>query len=571
MGEPAEGECAENYLGPIPSVVHLHGGEVPPMIDGGPDAWYTSDEQYQGRAYYTFGTPAANASTYVYPNTQQAAPLWFHPHPLGLTRLDVYAGLAGAYLLVDSDLQLPANLPGPADIVPLVIQDRQFDSNGQLFYQAGTNGGVQWAPNPEHPYWAPEMVGDTIVVNGKTWPFLNVEAKRYRFLLLNGSNARSYDLSLSDPVSKNPGPALWIIGTDGGYLDAPAAVDPRAAKPAPTSLVIMPGERYEAIIDFAGFEAGTRGPNGRAYSGRWVMNNAAKMPFPSGAPPKGNTTRRIMQFVVGPAAGPDTSYNPATDGTLRLSDPIVRLANPATGALTVTPDLTRQLTLNEVEGMGGPLEALVNNTTWSGTDRPDFTEVAVGGKESYYSELPVEGTTEVWEIVNLTADAHPIHLHLAQFQVLNRQKFNVNRYTRAYEGSFLSGAYEPGDGPPLDYGPSAASGGKYGGNPDIAPFLQGPVRAPMSYEAGWKDTVTVLPAQVTRIVVRWSPTDLPTATPAADLAYPFDPSGGGHFGYVWHCHILDHEDNEMMRPHLIQLNPLAPAPSERALRVGVDY
>jgi spore coat protein A, manganese oxidase len=568
-----EGHSRENYRGPVPATAHLHGGEVPPQIDGGPDSWFTSDGQQHGPAYHSFEVGAGNSATYVYPNAQEAAPLWFHDHALGITRLNVYAGLAGGYVLTDPEQALPPNLPGPAEIVPLVIQDRQFDTNGQLFYQAGMNGGIQWAPNPDvHPYWAPEMIGDTIVVNGKAWPYLNVEAKRHRFLMLNGSNTRAYDLSLVDPVSKNPGPPLWIIGTDGGYLDAPVKVDPAAGKGALTSLVIMPGERYEAIIDFAGFEAGQAGPNGRTYSGRWTLSNRAKTPYPGGAPPKGNTTGRVMQFVVGPAPGPDGSYDPAVDGALRLAKPIVRLADPFTGSLNVTPDAVRQLTLNEVMGPGGPLEALVNNTMWSGeSQRPfdDLVPVTIGGQTAYYSELPEEGSTEVWEIVNLTADAHPIHLHLAQFQVLNRQAFNLGRYSRAYDAAFSGGLYDPKFGPPLSYEPSVASGGKYGGNPDIVPYLQGPVRPPVAYEAGLKDTVVALPRQVTRIVVRWAPTELPLDAPAEQLAYPFDPNGGA--GFVWHCHILDHEDNEMMRPHLVQLNPAAPAPAARPLRLGTDY
>ena len=571
-GGEVDFECAENYAGPIPAVAHLHGGEVPPQIDGGPDSWFTSDGSAHGPGYYSYPAADANAATYVYPNTQEAAPLWFHDHALGMTRLNVYAGLAGAYLVFDEEQSLPANLPGPVDVVPLVMQDRQFDTNGQLFYQAGNNGGTQWAPNPEHPYWSPEFAGDVIVVNGKAWPYLNVEARRYRFLFLNGSNARAYDLSLTDPVSKNPGPATWIIGTDGGYLDAPVKIDPALRSASPSSLLMMPGERYEAIIDFAGYEDGTVGPNGRPYSGNWLLKNTAKMPFPKGTPPNGNTTGRVMQFVVGAAGGPDTSYNPATDGALRLTEPIVRLANPTTGTLNLTPDKTRQLTLNEVMGMGGPLEALVNNTKWSGdSPRPygDFTAVTVGGQTTYYSELPREGTTEEWEIVNLTADAHPIHLHLAQFQLLNRQAFNVSRYTRAYDAAFPAGAYQPGFGPPLSYEPSAASGGTYGGNPDVSPYLQGPARPPLAYEAGWKDTLTVMPGQVTRFVVRWTPTDLSITAADSQRAFPFDPNGGR--GYVWHCHILEHEDNEMMRPDQIQLNPAAPAPGQRTLRIGIDY
>jgi FtsP/CotA-like multicopper oxidase with cupredoxin domain len=150
---------------------------------------------YKGHGYYTVPGASVNASLYKYPNVQEAAPIWFHDHTLGATRLNVYAGLAGAYYIVDPTLNLPANLQPVSEVVPLVLQDRMFDTNGQLFFQADSAGGLLWATNPEHPYWSPEFVGDTIVVNGKAWPYLNVQAKRYRFLFLNGSNARTYKCS----------------------------------------------------------------------------------------------------------------------------------------------------------------------------------------------------------------------------------------------------------------------------------------------------------------------------------------------------------------------------------------
>ena len=233
MGGMPMGDCAQHYAGPIPTVPHLHGGEVPPVIDGGPDAWFTSDGAYHGHGYYTHpGVAAAgNEAVYRYPNTQEAAMIWFHDHLLGATRLNVYAGLAGAYPLIDPGLALPTGLhpvglqqgaSGPVDyLVPLVLQDRMFDVNGQLFFP---NVGI----NPEHPFWIPEFVGDTIVVNGKVWPFLNVQPKRYRFLFVNGSNARTYELFLVNPATKAMGPPIWQIGTDGGYLDAPVKIDPNA-------------------------------------------------------------------------------------------------------------------------------------------------------------------------------------------------------------------------------------------------------------------------------------------------------------------------------------------------------
>ena len=617
---PAFGsEGAANYAGPIPAVVHLHGGEVPPQLDGGPDAWFTSNGSKVGHAFYSKdGTSPKNYSTYRYPNSQEGSLIWFHDHTLGATRLNVYAGLAGGYLLTDPAND-PANLP---ELSPLIIQDRMFDTNGQLFFPADSAGGVLWAPNPEHPYWVPEFVGDVICVNGKTWPYMNVQPKRYTFMFLNGSNARAYEMFLTDPVSGNPGPDFWVVATDGGYLDRPVKVGPTAGK-ANGKLVMMSGERYMAIVDFAGFQAGVIGPNGRAYSGTWLLKNTARTPFPGGGAALGGTTGRIMQFRVQGTPGTDTSFNPALPGaTLRggagQGPAIVRLANPATGTLAagVTDQAKRQLTLNEVMGMaqvapdpvtgvvtaypGGPLEILVNNTKWSGeringvmTDpvtghlmytfehRSDFTLDGTG--KNWISELPAEGATEIWEIVNITADAHPIHLHLVQFQLLNRQNIDAARYTAAYDAAFPGGGYDPmtgqpypagvyipGFGPPLDY--NTGNGRALGGNPDIAAkdlkgrslYLKGTPAPPLPQEAGWKDTVTMYPGQVTRIVVRWAPTDIPASTPEANASFPFDPNGG--HGYVWHCHIVDHEDNEMMRPDEVISNDVA-----RSYVAGRDY
>jgi FtsP/CotA-like multicopper oxidase with cupredoxin domain len=569
-------ECAQNYSGPVPGVAHLHGGEVPPQLDGGPEAWFTSDGMYQGRGYYSLGLPGNNA-IYTYPNTQEAGPLWFHDHTLGATRLNVYAGMAGAYFIQDPALALPSNLQPLTEVVPVVLQDRMFDTNGQLFFPADTAANMVWSPNPDHPYWVPEFVGDTIVVNGKAWPYLNVQPKRYRFLFLNGSNARTYEVSLTNQATSKAGPVIWVIGTDGGYLDAPVKIDPALQQ----KLVMMPGERYEVIIDFSGF-AGTT----------LLVNNTGRTPYPRGAPPQGATLAKIMQFRVATGTVADNSYNPAAKNAAPLrsgSQKIVRLTNPAKGTLAtgVTVQKTRQLSLNEVMGMamtttdpvtglvtnypGGPLEVLVNNTKWAGTDRPDFTPITVNGVTNYFSELPKEGDTEIWEIVNLTADAHPIHLHLVQFQLLNRQNYNTNNYMAAYNAAFAGGAFIPSMGPPLDYrtANNLQSGGKDGGNPDITPYLQGPVQVPAANEAGWKDTVIMFPGQVTRIAVRWAPTDIPVTAGADKLFYPFDPSDNFQYGYVWHCHIIDHEDNEMMRPDVVQPNPAAPL--IRPLQKGIHY
>jgi FtsP/CotA-like multicopper oxidase with cupredoxin domain len=582
MGMPSFGTaCAQNYLGPIPAVPHLHGAEVPPGIDGSPDSWFTSDGAIKGHKYYTKagGAAPANGATYAYPNTQEAGPLWFHDHTLGATRLNVYAGLAGAYFLTDPAQALPANLPGVAEIIPLVIQDRMFDTTGQLFFPAATWGGIVNALNPEHPVWNPEFIGDTIVVNGKAWPFVNVQPKRYRFLILNGSNARTYELFLINQTTGVPGPAMWVIGNDGGYLDSPQAVDPALGG----KLVVMPGERYEVIIDFGAF------PNSRL-----LMRNTGRTPYPGGPPPGGSTLGQIVQFRVGaPLAVADASYDPAVGGAIRApGQTIQRLVNPLTGTLLAAPTRIRQLTLNEVMGMGGPgfdiatgapivypggpLEILVNNTKWTGVHsmggmqmtRPDFTPITVGGKTTWFSELPNEGETELWEIVNITADAHPIHLHLVQFQLLNRQGLDAAGYTAAYNMAFPGGMYMPGYGPPLPYTGALRGGVPVdGGNPDPALFLKKGVKPPAAQESGWKDTVMVPPGMVTRFVVRWAPTDLPIATPAAAAFFPFDPNDGGQTNYVWHCHIIDHEDNEMMRPTSVVANPAA----VRTIVKGVNY
>jgi FtsP/CotA-like multicopper oxidase with cupredoxin domain len=600
-------DCAQNYDGPIPAAPHLHGGEQPAEVDGGPDTWWTSDGLYRGHKYYSFPGALANAALYKYPNTQEAAPLWFHDHTLGATRLNVYMGLAGANFIEDPDQDLPSNLQPLTEVIPLVLQDRMFDTDGQLFFPADSAGGVLSALNPEHPYWVPEFVGDTIVINGKAWPYLNVDPRRYRFLFLNGSNARTYEMFLTDPVTKVNGPPVWVISTDGGYLDAPVKIDPNAAKPAQTKLVMQPGERYGVIIDFNDPTWRALNPN---LSGTLILKNTGRTPYPKGEPPMGSTLGQMMQFRVSATPVTDTSYDPASGMPLRTVDQqIVRLVNPTTGALAdaVTPTKTRALTLNEVELAepvtaidpvtgetviypGGPFEILVNNTKWAGKEpngpeRGDFTYITVNGTTTGYSEMPVEGDTEVWEIINTTADAHPIHLHLVQFQLLNRQNYNTNKYEKAYGAAFgtdetlpplpdgcTTGMYCPAYGPPLNYNPSAASGYKYGGNPDVTPYLQGPIKPPAPNEAGWKDTIITYPGTVTRLAVRWAPNSLPVNTPPKDLYFPFDVSGDGYqSNYVFHCHIIDHEDNEMMRPDVVQLNPSAPEPSARPLVRGVGY
>ncbi len=510
------------YTGEPPAVVHLHGGEVPSEYDGGPDSWFTPGNAQIGPSW-----ASGVSNNYEYPNTQEAATLWFHDHALGATRLNVYAGMAGFYLLRD-DAEDALMLPGWSGDgmvqefdpvtgtfgtaylpeIEVVIQDRMFDTNGQLYFPSI---GI----NPEHPFWVPEFVGDIITVNGKTWPYLSVAPRKYRFRFLNGSNARFYELWLQDLATGTFGPIIYQTGTDGGLLDVPVAIDPNLGQ----KLLMGPGERADIVIDFS------TTPNAV-----WTLRNSGNTPYPKGAPPKGSTLGRIMQFVVN-GQGTDNSQLPTT---LRAT-PLVKLTNFA-GGLNVTPAKKRQLTLNEVIGAGGPLEVLVNNTKWDGNG------TAPGLGET---EIPTEGTSEVWQIINLTADAHPIHLHLVQFQLVSRQKFNLNKYLKIYTAV-------PGAGPQNPYNTPNADGA-VGGNPAITPYLQGLVKPANPNERGWKDTFIMLPGEVTTVVARWAPTDRPTTASASDLLFAFDPSSGP--GYVWHCHIIDHEDNEMMRPYKVTASP----------------
>jgi spore coat protein A len=542
------------YIGPPPVVTHLHGGAVPSEFDGNPDSWFTPGLGITG--------PGFSTNSYAYPNSQEATTLWFHDHVLGMTRLNLYAGLAAFYLIRDSyDTGIPGTglrLPAGRYEIEMLIQDRQFDTNGQWFFPAGNPAGLNGTPpNPAvHPFWIPEFFGDAVVVNGKTWPYLEVEPRRYRFRLLNACNARFLELRLVDSSSKRPGPALWQIGTDGGLLDRPVELS-NAGKAGAQTLLLAPAERADVIVDFAGLKGQTL-----------FLFNSANAPFPSGDPPDPETNGQVMQFRVNlPLRGSDPSFDPALPGVklrggLHQPLPIVRLALPEQGTIArkVTISRRRQLILNEIEGGGGeaegegsetgPLEVLINNTKWDG--KREDTDVPIpgfkpDGRGNWLSELPQVGSTELWEIVNLTEDAHPMHVHLVQFQLLDRQKIDADRYQEAWSAAFPGGALIPGYGPPRAYD-TPNEDFAVGGNLAISPFLISERVPPDPNEAGWKDTIKALPGEVTRLVVRWAPPDVPVDAVTAGInLYPFDPTAGP--GYVWHCHILDHEDDDMMRPY----------------------
>lgn len=574
------------YAGPVPAVAHLHGAEVSSWYDGSPDSWFTPDGRH-GAGYATAYGVAANAAVYQYPNTQPATTLWFHDHALGITRLNVFAGLAAFYLLRDAyDTGLsnnPLRLPAGQYEVELLIQDRLFDTSGQLRFPDGTDTAADLngpPPNPPtHPFWIPEFFGDAMCVNGRTWPVLKVEPRRYRFRFVDGCNARFLSMNLTDAAnagSSTPPSAVsfWQIGTDGGLLDAPVQLN-SPSQSAPLKLFLAPGERADVIIDFSGLA-------GRSL----ILTNDGIYPYPSGGPPNPAVDGQIMRFDVSlPLSGTDTSYNPATDGALRGGSGkparLVRLADPTTGTIAagVQVDKRRQLVIFEQDTVdcavsstnNGPMIDLLNNSKWNGLRDGTATPIPGAAETTtvdgnWLTELPRVGSTELWEFLDTTPDSHPLHIHLIQFQLLNRQSVDAANYVTAWAAAFPGGTFAgqecdgsfgevtypageiiPGYGPPENYATPNADGA-VGGNPAFGPYLNGSVVPPDPNEAGWKDTIKILPGAVTRVLVRWAPTDLAVgAVQAGENRYAFDPTEGP--GYVWHCHILDHEDNEMMRPY----------------------
>lgn len=476
-----------NTQSPVALVPHLHGAEVASQYDGGPEHWWTSTG-LQGPDYNTYTPTDANAAVYYYDNAQEANTLWYHDHALGITRINVMSGLAGYYLLRDPfnsfDQYLTTTFQYGVSEIPIAIQDRTFQTNGEFWYpNVGLNPTI-------HPYWNPEFFGDTIMVNGLVWPNLDITPGWYRFRLLDGSNARFYTMTLKDQTTGLKLPFIQI-GSDGGYLKAPVTLK---------ELTIAPGERADILVDFSGIAPGTK----------IIVENKAKAPFPNGAQPDPQTTGQIMQFTVKPAG------TAVTQGVAAVSVP-ASLNPTLTGAFPTlpAPSVTRYITLLEIMGPAGtPVMVTINGQYYDGTA----------------TETPTNGTTEEWVIINLTGDTHPIHTHLATFQLVSRQVFKAGKYTTDWLNLNAAGGTPPFARTyiPLELAPTA--------------YLQGKAAAPTPAEMSWKDTIQMHPGEVTTIRIRFTQQD--------GTAFPFDPTLGP--GYVWHCHILDHEDNEMMRPLVIQ-------------------
>src|SRR5580698_9049095 len=429
----------------VRTVTHVHGARVMPDSDGYPDAWVTSD----GRS----GSVRA-ADPCRYPNDQNATTLWYRDHSLGITRLNVYAGLACFYIIRDPE-EDKFNLPSGSYEIPLIIQDRSFSADGTLLYPP--------APNGTHPVWMQEFFGNAICVNGKATPFLEVEPRKYRFRMVNGSNSRFYHLTLvpADASGKPNGkpadaPFFIQVGSDGGLLPAPLRMH---------YLIFSPGERFDIVIDFSEHKGASL-----------AMTNNAPAPYARGGE---IVPTDVMLFkVTKPLSGPDISTVPET-------------LVPFTPLEAAHAVRERTLTLTEM-------------------DRPSdgYTMIGLLGQKHWddpITEDPKAGSMEIWSFANTTGDVHPMHIHLVQFQVLNRQTFDVKNYMQT--GKLV--------------------------------FTGIPMPPESNERPAWKDTVKTYSGYVTRVIARF---DLPAGTQAKP---------GEEFRYVWHCHVLEHEDNEMMRPYKI--------------------
>jgi spore coat protein A len=542
----------DSYTGPVPMIVHVHGAETYEWSDGYPEAWYlpaaddlNGDFSTNGSFFDVFndgadtffandGKKAPNASwgngstTFEYPNDQEATTLWYHDHTLGMTRLNVYAGPAGFYILRGGPGDaVIGTLPGPAPAlgdppgldyyeIPIVIQDRSFNQDGSLFYPDNRAFFEGLKPFPTTPYldipfipddaidggqsdvspiWNPEFFGNTLVTNGRTWPYLDTQPRRYRFRFLNGSQSRFLILRLvsatdpddSDTWVQVPG-AFWQLGAEQGFLPAPVQLD---------ELLMGPAERADTIIDFSAITV-------PAGSGLYLVNVAPDDPFGGGAvgvdfdPADPATTGQVMEFRPVPLKGADAST------------PAAQLILPAPPVLPAVAQATRTITLNEEESatvcVVEDMDGNVGEVDCASGDPFGPTEALLGvlghdgiSEAKTWSDATTEnvslGNTEVWEMYNFTADAHPIHIHLVQFQVVDRQGLATDEEGHATQPAQLVGV----------------------------------PRAPEAWETGYKDTVIAYPGEVTRVKATFPLNGL----------------------FVWHCHILEHEDNEMMRPYCV--------------------
>jgi spore coat protein A len=506
-------------------VTHLHGGRNESPSDGIPEAWFTQNWSDTG--------PQWVKETYHYPNAQEAGTLWYHDHSLGITRTNVYGGLAGFYLLRDANEQGLISrgiLPSGAYEVGLAIQDRCFEENGELFLPASpedielVDSAVVFDPDNvltdipfiddtdtkeivfERPIPDPTIVteffGDFILVNGKIWPKLQVTPDLYRIRVLNGSDSRFYILRLQDaPRGENPGDPyeFFVIGSDAGFLGKPVQV---------SELLIAPGERYDLVVDFETISDGNTNVNFDVYLNNWGPDQPfSSLPIDPDDLANADTTGRVMKFEV---RGDMVDSAPGWRGAQTSLRP------GGTFKVTGNSNRTRKLFLFEGLDEFGRLQPLLGTEMDTGVpnsrnSRAWFEDV---------TEDPDFDAVETWEVYNTTEDAHPIHLHLVSFELVSRRNFAMD---------------DPRDVPQ----PMASGSYGVGKDVDVSTIrVTGQVRV-ADHEKAPKDTGVMLPGTVTTIKMRFSPPN-------------HEKSGDGTIRYVWHCHILSHEDHEMMRPYVVE-------------------
>ncbi|WP_435102044.1 multicopper oxidase family protein [Arhodomonas sp. AD133] len=493
----------------VPIVTHLHGGHSDFQFDGNPEFFYSPDGRVKG-PQWDF-VPGGFTNTFRYDNHVPAGNLWYHDHALGITRLNVYAGLAGFYFVRDAlDTGAPDNplgLPAFPYELAYAIQDRMFTEKGELFYPAFpgdpfyddfiTGEGAVLPPElfPDGgPTALAEFFGDHMVVNGKIWPKENVEPRHYRMRLLNGCDSRFMVIRfravpLGDTELTNAGAPIpfYVIGSDQGLAAAATQVD---------TLVFEGGSRYDVVFDFSGLQGyriimeniGGDAPFGGDFGGALSPEDLFD----------DRQTDRVMAFdVIRPFDNAVAdNFNPANIG------------GGVPGDMGPEPPI-RRVALFEGTDSFGRLRPLLGTVHETANAAGSFATPFAWFQPT--TETPGLDTEEIWEIYNFTGDAHPIHLHLVKFRILDRHAID-----------FASDEGDPGQ-------PVAQHDGGEGKAPVITGISVGPVvdlgPAHGYVENTPKDVVTTLPEQMTRIRVT------------------FDKPGR----YVWHCHILSHEDNEMMR------------------------
>lgn len=523
----------------IPIVTHLHAGHNLAAFDGTPEQWFTQSRSGPGGTGPRETGSDFVSSTMQYMNDQHSATLWYHDHALGITRLNVYAGLAGFYLLQDSQrlqLQSEGVLPSGSYDLGMAIQDRAFTADGQLYYPAYKNDPLPGTEDtvgsvvPQEFYDAygenapsivPEFFGDTILVNGMAWPNLDVAAGDYEFRLLNGSDSRFYVLSVSDPNV-----AVYLVGTDGGLLPHAMTIsDGDGIQEAGEFLVLAPGDRVELVFDFSKLSAGetvrllNSGPTFEPFKG--VTADGLLLGDAEAATPD-DPVGNIMQFTITSSLTPFDAQLFDDGSPVTLAANFVNLAADLdhNGIADAATNI-RNLGLFEGVEEYGRVTPMLGKAE-PGTITTDDEDVAANfGPLSYnapVTETPLLGSTEQWNLFNFTADSHPIHVHLVLYQV-------VEKHEIFFQDEDENGIPDDTTGDGLvSYG--------YGSSPDYgtADIWIGDAIPLRPEETGWQDTVEIDPGTMMSIVATF---DLPGE-------------------YVWHCHILSHEDNEMMRPFVVE-------------------